>query len=210
MCRAASGTPPAFIPAMSKQARDADVTSPPSTTEKLEELYQLIDGIEIAMLTTRTLDGALVSRPMQTQARRAGTDLWFMTSTDTMKIEELAFDPHVNLAYYKDGSREYVSVSGTARVTRDREMIHQLYKPDWKAWLGDEGGARNGGPDDPRIALIDVQAESATYLKSTDPRLITLFKVAKAIVTGMPPRMGNQGQLSADELLQGEPRASSR
>jgi general stress protein 26 len=195
---------------MSTQARDADVTSPPSTTKKLEELYQLIDGIEIAMLTTRTLDGALVSRPMQTQARRAGTDLWFMTSTDTMKIEELAFDPHVNLAYYKDGSREYVSVSGTARVTRDREMIHQLYKADWKAWLGDEGGARNGGPDDPRIALIEVQAESATYLKSTDPRLITLFKVAKAIATGTPPQLGNQGWLNADELLRGEPRASSR
>jgi general stress protein 26 len=195
---------------MSNQARDTDVTSPPSTTKKLEELYQLIDGIEIAMLTTRTLDGALVSRPMQTQARRAGTDLWFMTSTDTTKIEELAFDPHVNLAYYKDGSREYVSVSGTARVTRDREMIHQLYKADWKAWLGDLGGERNGGPDDPRIALIEVQAESATYLKSTDPRLITLFKVAKAIATGTPPQLGNQGRLNADELLRGEPRASSR
>jgi general stress protein 26 len=195
---------------MSNHARDADATSSPSTTKKLDELYQLIDGIEIAMLTTRTLDGALVSRPMQTQARRAGTDLWFMTSTDTTKIEELAFDPHVNLAYYKDGSREYVSVSGTARVTRDREMIHQLYKADWKAWLGDQGGERDGGPDDPRIALIEVQAESATYLKSTDPRLITLFKVAKAMATGTPPQLGNQGHLNADELLQGEPRVSSR
>jgi general stress protein 26 len=195
---------------MSKQARDADMTSPLPTTKKLEELYQLIDGIEIAMLTTRTLDGALVSRPMQTQARRAGTDLWFMTGADTTKVEELAFDPHVNLAYYKDGSREYVSVSGTARVTRDRAMIHELYKPDWKAWLGDEGGERNGGPDDPRIALIEVQAESATYLKSTDPRLITLFKVAKAIATGTPPKIGDAGQLNADELLRGEARVSNR
>jgi len=195
---------------MSKQARDAEVTSPLPTTKKLEELYQLIDGIEIAMLTTRTLDGALVSRPMQTQARRAGTDLWFMTAADSTKVEELKFDPHVNLGYYKDGSREYVSVSGTARVTRDREMIRQLYKPDWKAWLGDEGGERNGGPDDPRIALIEVQADSASYLKSTDTRLVALFKVAKAIATGTPPKTGDAGRLSSDELLSGEARASSR
>ena len=53
------------------------------TEKKLEQLYELIDGIETAMMTTRTREGALVSRPMQTQARRAGTDLWFMTSVDS-------------------------------------------------------------------------------------------------------------------------------
>jgi len=39
----------------------------PSTTKKLDELYALIDGIEIAMFTTRRPDGQLVSRPMATQ-----------------------------------------------------------------------------------------------------------------------------------------------
>jgi general stress protein 26 len=147
---------------------------------------------------------------MQTQARRAGTDLWFMTAADSSKVEELQLDPHVNLGYYKDGSREYVSVSGTARVTRDREMIHQLYKPDWKAWLGDEGGERNGGPDDPRIALIEVQADSASYLKSTDTRIVSFFKVAKAIATGTPPKIGDEGRLNSGELQSGEARVSSR
>ena len=31
--------------------------------KKLDELYELIDGIEIAMFTTRRPDGHLVSRP---------------------------------------------------------------------------------------------------------------------------------------------------
>lgn len=191
---------------MAKQHRNPEEEHPLSTTKKLQQLYELIDGIEIAMLTTRTADGSLVSRPMQTQARRAGTDLWFMTVTDTAKLDELDFDPHVNLGYYKDGTREYVSVSGRARVTQDRTLIRQLYKPDWKAWLGDEGGDRDGGPDDPRIALIEVQAESAAYLKSTEPRLISLFKVAKAIATGNPPDVGEAGQLNADELALGQAR----
>ena len=86
-------------------------------------------------------------------------------------------------------------------------MIHQLYKPDWKAWLGDEGGARDGGPDDPRIALIEVQAESAYYLKSTQPRLIALFSVAKAILTGNPPKAGDMGELDRRALASGTGRA---
>jgi hypothetical protein len=60
------------------------------------------------------------------------------------------------------------------------------------------------------IALIEVQADSATYLKSTDTRLVTLFKVAKAIANGTPPKTGDAGRLSTDELLSGEARASSR
>ncbi len=71
----------------------------------------------------------------------------------SQKLGELATDAHVNLAYYNLKSREYVSVAGNATVTQDRALIHDFYKPDWKAWFGDEGGERNGGPDGPRLAL---------------------------------------------------------
>jgi general stress protein 26 len=191
---------------MAKEHRERKEGEALPTHKKLDQLYELIDGIETAMLTSRTASGALVSRPMQTQARRPGTDLWFMTSMESGKIEELVAEPQVNLGYYKDATREYVSVSGRATVTQDRALVHELYKPDWKAWLGDEGGARNGGPDDPRIALIEVQAESAYYLKSTQSRLVALFSVAKAIATGEPPKVGDLGKLSRSELERGEGR----
>jgi general stress protein 26 len=129
-----------------------------------------------------------------------------MTSVESGKLDDLIADPHVNLGYYKDSSREYVSVSGLAHVTQDRALIHQLYKPDWKAWLGDEGGDRNGGPDDPRIALIEVKADSATYLRVSQPRLVTLFKLATSLVTGNPPNIGDVGQVNRQELAQGEAR----
>src|SRR5512133_3541574 len=81
--------------------------------KKLDDLYKLIDGIEVAMFTTRRPDGQLVTRPMQVQERTAGTDMWFMPNWESHKLEELATDPHVNLAFYKDRTREWVSVSGT-------------------------------------------------------------------------------------------------
>jgi general stress protein 26 len=43
---------------------------------------------------------------MATQKRAAGADLWFVTLEDTPKLRDLAADPHVNLSYYKDRTRE--------------------------------------------------------------------------------------------------------
>jgi general stress protein 26 len=51
----------------------------PMADEKLEKLHDLIDDIETAMFTTRRADGRLVSRPMATQKRASGADLWFVT-----------------------------------------------------------------------------------------------------------------------------------
>ena len=89
-------------------AKNTDDAVP--TEKKLDDLYDLIDGIEVAMFTTRRADGQLVSRPMQTQERENGVDLWFMTNVETHKLDDLMADPHVNLAYYKDKSREWVKV----------------------------------------------------------------------------------------------------
>jgi general stress protein 26 len=169
--------------------------------KKLDDLYKLIDGIEVAMVTTRRDDGHLVSRPMQTQRRTTGTDLWFMTNVESEKFEELARDPHVNLAYYKDRTREWVSVSGHAILSRDRDLIDSLYQPDWKAWLGDTGdGKRDGSPHDPRIALILVEAESVVYSKSDRPAPLVLFQIVKGMITGDPPKVADLRELSRDEL----------
>ena len=168
--------------------------------KKLKELYELIEGIEIAMFTTRRSDGRLVSRPMATQTQAEGADLWFVTDIESNKLDELAFDPNVNLAYYRDGSREWVSVSGTAIVTQDRRLIHELYQKDWKAWFGDQGGARDGGPDDPRLALIQVEVDSVIYLKVDKPKPMVLFEVAKGMVTGTPPDVGAQREVSGAEV----------
>jgi general stress protein 26 len=176
------------------------MASGPSTEKKVDELYDLIDDIEVAMFTTRRPDGHLVSRPMQTQERVSGADLWFVTDISSNKLDELQSDPHVNLAYYRNRTREWVSVAGTAQVTQDRNLIRELYEPDWKAWFGDEGGARDGGPDDPRLALILVEAHSVEYLKVDTPRPLVLFEVAKGIVTGSTPDVGEQRTLTEREL----------
>jgi general stress protein 26 len=181
-------------------AADKSTDDNVSPAKKIEELYSLIEGIDIAMMTSRTFDGTLVSRPMATQEKRPRVDFWFVTSTETHKVDEVQAQPEVNLAYYNNKSREWVSVSGTARIVNDRDLIRTLYEPKWKAWFADEGGVRNGGPNDPRLVLIEVEAHEATYLKSDAPRAVQLFKVAKALVTGDTPKIGDMRHVGKKEL----------
>ena len=158
--------------------------------KELKDLYDLIEGIEIAMMTTRRPDGRLVSRPMATQEHEEDVDLWFATNIESHKMDELEFDPHVNIAYYDADSYEWVSVSGTARISTDRERIRELWQPDWRAWFGKIDEERDGGPDDPRLALILVDTDSVTYMRKTKPKPLVLFEVAKGMITGKEPDVG--------------------
>ncbi len=157
---------------------------------EMDKLYEMIDDLEIAMLTTRRPDGHLVSRPMANQKRAPGADLWFVTSAETHKLDELEDEPHVNLAYYKDRTREWVSVSGTAKLSRDKAIIERLWAADWKAWFQKEGDPRHGTPDDPRLVLIGVDVHSAVFLEVDKPQPVVLFELVKGMVTGKRPELG--------------------
>ena len=157
---------------------------------ELARLYDLIDDVEIAMMTTRRSDGHLESRAMATQRQAPGADLWFVSAEGTAKLRDLEHDPHVNLGYYNSRTREWISVSGTATVSRSREKIHELYAPDWKLWFPEEGDPRHGTSDDPRIVLIGVRVHAAVFLEIDKPRPVVLYEMAKGWLTGEMPQLG--------------------
>lgn len=185
---------------MTDKVSEANRATGVSTEKKLDDLYKLIDGMEVCLFTTRRPDGRLVTRPMQVQERTSGTDLWFVTDVEANKLEEVASDPHVNLGFYNNKTREWVSVSGKAIISQDRDLVHAMYKPDWRIWFPDEGGKRDGGPDDPRLALVLVEALSVTYFKKTKPQPVVLFELAKAFVTGSAPKLGEERMLGQREI----------
>lgn len=162
----------------------------------LDKFYELVDDIKIAMMTTRRPDGHLESRAMATQKRAEGADLWFVTEEGTAKLRDIEFDPHVNLAYYQLGSYEWVSAAGIARLERDREKIHELYEPDWKAWFGQEGDPRHGTADDPRMVLIGVDVHAAVFLEIDKPKPVVLFELVKGWLTGERVEPGEMHRLT--------------
>jgi general stress protein 26 len=159
-------------------------------TTQLDTFYEMIEDIGVAMMTTRRPDGHLESRAMANQKRAAGADLWFVTGEGMGKLRSLEADPHINLAYYKDRTREWISVSGVATISRDRQKIRELYAPDWKMWFPDEGDPRHGTPDDPRLVLIGVDIHAAVFLEVNKPQPVVLYELVKGWITGTEPQLG--------------------
>ncbi len=157
---------------------------------ELEQFYELVEELQVAMMTTRRADGHLKSRAMATHKRAAGADLWFVAAEGAGKLTDIAADPHVNLAYYKDRTREWVSVSGLATPSRDRDKIRDLYAPDWSIWFGEEGDSRNGTKDDPRLVLVGVDIHGASFLEVSKPQPVVLYELAKGFLTGDAPELG--------------------
>ena len=165
-------------------------------TQEMRKFYELIEDIEICMMTTRRPDGHLRSRPMANQRRANGSDLWFVTADGTDKLRDLEADHHVNLSYYRDGSKEWVSVSGIATISRNRQKIHELYAPDWRMWFSDEGDPRHGTADDPRMVLIGVTVHAAEFLEVDKPKPVILYELVKGWITGAEPELGEMHQVT--------------
>ena len=162
----------------------------------LEKFYSAIESIDTAMMVTRRADGHMRARAMANQKRSAGADLWFVTKEGSAKLGDLEHDPHINLSYYRDGNREWISVSGTAIMSRDRAKIRDLYQPDWKIWFDEAGDERHGTPSDPRMVLIGVTVHAAEFLEVNKPRPILLYEIVKGWVTGTEPELGEMHHLT--------------
>lgn len=153
-------------------------------SEPFNRLFETIEDIDVAMLTTRRPDGELVSRPMATQRRAEGAHLWFVVEDGSPKVEEIRRDPNVNLAYFRERARSGSPSRGRARTSRDRFRIRELYEPSWKTWFPDLGGVRDGGPDDPRIVLIGVDVRSASSMRIDRKRPLVLLDDSAASLVG--------------------------
>ena len=156
--------------------------------EGVRKLGELIRNIEFAMLTTVDADGHLRSRPMATQKAEFDGDLWFFTHASAPKVEEIEREHNVNVSYAKPEQQRYVSVSGKARVVRDRAKIDELWSPELKAWFP-------AGTDDPDIALLQVRVEQAEYWDTPSSKMVHLAGFLKAVATGQTYQPGENEKL---------------
>lgn len=157
--------------------------------ESIKKLGELIEDIDFAMLTTIDTDGVLRSRPMSTQKAEFDGTLWFFTSDQTHKTEEIEKDNRVNASYSKPEDNVYVSTSGTASISKDRAKMEELWNPILKAWFPK-------GLEDPHICLLKVNVEQAEYWDSPSSTLVQIAGFVKAMVTGQRAEGGENEKIS--------------
>jgi general stress protein 26 len=159
----------------------------PHDDADLRKLGELIDGIEVAMLTTQAADGSLVSRPLQTLKLTAEGELVFFTAADSAKVDQLTDDLDVNLAYANQDDRCYVSVRGRARINRDQALIEELWSPAQNVFFS--------GKDDPNLTVLRVRVRDAMYWEAAGNFVERALDFARGMWIGEPRDLGKQGHL---------------
>jgi len=149
--------------------------------DDIETIAKLIKASKIALITTQSASGALHSRPMGVQEAEFDGDLWFFTPHPSEKTDEIAAHPLANVSF--ESGKGYLSISGTASVVKDRAKIDELWSKGVEAWFP-------GGRDDPSVALLKIEADSAEYWSVDDPKPLQLLKIARAVVGGGEPDLG--------------------
>ncbi len=163
-------------------------------TKHHQVLWDLIKDTRFCMLAHRHADGTLHSHPLTTQNKDLGEDgcLYFFVSRSSEVGQRLQQDGNVNLAYANVEKDTWVSVTGTARVSEDREKKKELFNVMAKAWFP-------GGVDDPNMELVEVKIEEAEYWNVKENKLLQLLKMGKAAATGTRPKgMGEHAEVHFD------------
>lgn len=158
----------------------------PAIQTAIAEVAALIEGTTVVMLTTRSGDGRLVSRPLAVREVPFDGSAWFLTALDSTKIGEIEADPRVNLAYVNASHGAYVSIDGRAHVSVDRARIAALWSDALDALFFP------AGKDDPNLAALRVDADTVEAWTSASTAVGRAFDFVKATLAGDSSALGVQ------------------
>ncbi|KAI1267709.1 hypothetical protein F5Y18DRAFT_378617 [Xylariaceae sp. FL1019] len=170
--------------------------------QQFTEFYDLQKDVKIVLLTTLRPNIGPVSRAMAV-AKRVGPDFLFLSNTHSKKFSDISADKTVEVAFQNSGgNQDWASVTGEAVVARnDDPRIKELWNKGIKAWFGDLGdGVHDGGPDDPRMALIEVKSKYIRYWKSTVGAVGFLKETTVASLTGQVAQTGVLRELNPEDI----------
>jgi general stress protein 26 len=147
----------------------------PMQHDEKKEFLRLLQNFDAAMLVTER-DSQLRARPMAIAQTTDDCSLWFITSVDSAKLDEITENPHVNVTM--QANRRFLSVSGTTRATRDPHKIDELWSDSLGIWF-------EQGRDDPELILLEVVPTYAEYWdRSGIEAAKFMFEAARSAITG--------------------------
>ena len=159
------------------------------TSEQIKLIADKSKSVKFGMFTTSDDTRTLTSRPLTQQQVDSEGQIWFFVTDEAAYTRDLLNNPQVNVSFAEPGDSLYVSVCGRAELLKDRAKAEELWNPIVKAWFP-------GGLDDPHLSLIKVTIQSAEYWDSDASKMRQFFEMAKAAITGEPPKdVGEHGRV---------------
>jgi general stress protein 26 len=144
--------------------------------QKQEHFQDILQSFNTAMLTTIGDDGKPRSRPMRIAETCEDNVLWFVTSAESGKIEEVAINDKV--AITMQGGGKFLSLTGVGKVVTDQSKMDEIWSDTWKIWFPE-------GKNDPSIVLLKIEPQEGEYWDmSGTNRIRFMYEAGKAYFSG--------------------------
>jgi general stress protein 26 len=172
-----------------------------SVETQITDFYSIVDGLNVGLLGTYRPGVGPVHRSMGV-AKRVGPDFLFLANAHSKKFEDLEKGKEVSVTFQDSKTQNWVSVTGKAITTSNGDKrIEEVWNQSIRAWFGDLGdGKHTGGPEDPRMTLIEVKANYVVYWKAEVGLLGFAKEVIGAAATGGVANTGVIRELKSEEL----------
>jgi general stress protein 26 len=135
-------------------ATTLEMQNPEYTREKL---HGLVKETRTVIVLSGSAGAAIDGRPMALVKTGDDTTMMLATSLDAAQAEELARNPRVTVVLQGAG---YALFTGEARISRDRQVIGELWTDAWRQWCH--------GKHDPTLAVVTVEPIEGSYWEATD------------------------------------------
>ena len=180
-------------------AKQFDTTTP--LKDQVSDFNSIVDGLKIGLLTTIRPGVGPVSRSMAV-AKHTGPDFLFIANSHSNKFQDLDHDSTAQITFQDSSTQNWISITGTATTTSNSDpRIEEVWSKGTSAWFGDLGdGKHDGGPKDPRVALIEVKATYVSYWKTKVGMLGFMKEVGQASLTGQVADNGILRQFEGKQL----------
>ncbi len=154
--------------------------------DKVARTWELMEKITFCMLSTRVGED-IRARPMAAHVEPIENAIYFLTDVASHKDEEIEHRNNVGLSFADTKGQKYVSVTGDAEVSNDRDRIRELFSTPAKAWWE--------GPEDPSIRVLKITPKYAEYWDSPGT-VVSYVKMFAAAVSNTKPDMGDNAKVS--------------
>jgi general stress protein 26 len=160
------------------------------SAEAQQKVRELVEKAETCFFTTAVVVGQSGgTRPMSVLQCADNGDLWFLSSVDSHKNQEIAADPRVKLYFRGSEHSDFLYLEGSASINADKAKIRELWSPILKTWFTE-------GVDDPRITCIKVSPEQGYYWDNKHGNAIAGIKMAIGAMIGKTLDDSIEGKLN--------------
>jgi len=158
--------------------------------QNIEKLIEMVKDSRTCMLITNEKTAENLSgRPMSISKIDDDGTIWFFTKESSYKVDEIEESKKVSIAITNESSNNYLMIHGSATLVKDKTKMKELWSSLLKAWFP-------LGLEDPDMILIKVTPYEVNYWDGSSSKMVVLFNMLKAIVTGKEFEQGEHGKIN--------------